>query len=33
MDIIEEVSEFYDDLISGKVELEGKEEDFYLPAQ
>jgi 3'-phosphoadenosine 5'-phosphosulfate synthase len=33
MDIIEEVSEFYDDLISGKVELEGKEEDFYWPAQ
>jgi 3'-phosphoadenosine 5'-phosphosulfate synthase len=33
MDIIEQVSDFYDDLVSGKVDLVGKEEDFYLPAQ
>ena len=33
MDIIEQVSDFYEDLISGNVELSDAEEEFYLPSQ
>lgn len=33
MDIIDQVSDFYDDLISGNVVLSDKEEGFYLPSK